>query len=367
MVNQKNLFLVKKTTCYNTHIMSLKASFFTPDLFKAWNSETVSRLTDWFLERQRPLPWRINRDPYRIWISEIMLQQTTTAAVIPYFERFIKKFPNVESLALASLEEVYELWTGLGYYSRARNLHAAAQTVVKNGGFPKSYADLMPLPGIGPYASRAISSQAFAEPVGVVDGNVIRVFSRLFDDDSSWWKRPTQKYIQSWSDHLAKTAKNPSDCNQALMELGATVCTPQSPTCSFCPWSNKCLARKNNTIALRPIKKEKPPKELWAWQPQIHCNDKNELMMCYHNKDGQTPLFLANKWTFPGHFTRLKTKPKDFQFKHTITKHDIYVSPKSFPRPPNISPNLKTQMVPLEDVAKISPFSLVQKAIRFII
>ncbi|MCO5114171.1 MAG: A/G-specific adenine glycosylase [Bdellovibrionaceae bacterium] len=368
---------------------------------KAPKTHDIHTLENWFRERQRPLPWRTDRDPYKIWISEIMLQQTTTAAVIPYFERFMHAFPDVQSLAKAPLEKVYELWTGLGYYSRARNIHKAAQ-IFATEGFSSSYEDLLKVPGIGPYASRAISSQAFGERVGVVDGNVIRVYTRLFNFSEPWWNRKTQVEIQNWSDALAQKATNPSDANQALMELGATVCTPKSPTCMLCPWSKDCLALQQQTQNVLPIKKSKKQKEIWLWQPQMYIH-KDQILLV-HNKTVSTsnakpemvspqvsenkahytktslptkaknsspapvaPLFLNNKWVPPGDAQKLKTKPQKFDYKHNITHHEIYVDIQKTEQHPHVSPNQEQQMVVLNKVKEISPFSLVQKAIQHII
>ncbi len=362
---------------------------------KAPKTHDIHTLENWFRERQRPLPWRTDRHPYKIWISEIMLQQTTTAAVIPYFERFMHAFPDVQSLAKAPLEKVYELWTGLGYYSRARNIHKAAQ-IFATEGFSSSYEDLLKVPGIGPYASRAISSQAFSERVGVVDGNVIRVYTRLFNFAEPWWNRKTQVEIQNWSDALAQKAANPSDANQALMELGATVCTPKSPTCMLCPWSKDCLALHLQTQNVLPIKKSKKPKEIWLWQPQMYIqkdqillvhnkatltshlkpepdplhvstNKNDSLSITAKNSSPPTPLFLNNKWVPPGNAQKLKTKPQKFDYKHNITHHEIYVDIQKAQQHPHVSPNQEQQMVVLNKVKEISPFSLVQKAIQHII
>ncbi len=191
-------------------------------------------LINWYLENQRLLPWRMDRDPYKIWISEVMLQQTTVAAVIPYFEKFIQKFPTVQILASSKLEDVYEFWAGLGYYSRARNIHASAK-ILAISGFAKTHTELIKLPGFGPYTSRAVSSLAFNESVGVLDGNVIRVLSRVFAIKSEWWKPLHRIQLQNYSDQLAKYGES-ANLNQGLMELGATVCTPQKPLCPICPW-----------------------------------------------------------------------------------------------------------------------------------
>ena len=204
----------------------------------------------WYRRYHRSMPWRDRPSPYRTWISEIMLQQTTVAFVIPYFERFIKKFPDVRSLAGAKEEEVLSLWAGLGYYSRARNLLLAAQKIVRHhrGIFPDDFDSLISLPGIGRYSAGAILSIAFQKPYPVLDGNVSRVFSRLTAQNKTpeeWWKMAEDLLDR---DH-------PGDWNQALMELGATVCAPENPRCKICPVSFACAALKTKTQNLFPAPK----------------------------------------------------------------------------------------------------------------
>jgi A/G-specific adenine glycosylase len=323
------------------------------------NKFSAKKLIKWYESQKRPLPWRENRDPYRIWISEIMLQQTTTRAVINYFLRFLDKFPNVKSLAESNLEEVYEQWAGLGYYSRARNIHKSAQIISKNG-FPSSFKDLLELPGFGPYTSRAVSSQAFGEKVGVVDGNVIRVYCRIFNFKKEWWNSKTQVEIQSWADQLSSTA-DPSEMNQALMELGATICTPKSPTCLICPWSEGCLSFKNQNQDKVPLTRPKKSKEIWIWKPQVYKNTKNELMLIENNEVS----FLNNKWVFPGQALKVNKKPDQFNYKHSITHHEIYVCVEKSKNKP-ITKSKNSLFIKPENLAKKSPFSLMKKALQFI-
>ena len=200
----------------------------------------------WYAENKRVLPWRANKNPYFIWISEIMLQQTTVTAVVPYFDRFIATFPTVEILAAAPQEKVLEMWAGLGYYSRARNLHQTAQQIAKTG-FPKTAKELIQLKGFGPYTSHAVASIAFDEAVGVLDGNVIRILSRLFSIPSKWWASKDKGELQSLA-HLMAQSGPPSEVNQAMMELGATVCTTHKPLCVRCPWVKDCQALKLDII-----------------------------------------------------------------------------------------------------------------------
>jgi A/G-specific adenine glycosylase len=202
------------------------------------------RLLDWFRAHQRALPWRANRDPYRIWVAEVMLQQTRIAAVLPHYHRFLKAFPTVETLAHAPQENVLKRWSGLGYYSRARNLHRAAKEIVTRfgGEFPRTLETALALPGVGRYTAAAVLSIAYDHPLAALDGNVARVLARLgaIRGDLRTPRRWRQ-LTASAQYHLALTA--PGDWNQALMELGETICTPQIPRCAACPVSSWCRAR----------------------------------------------------------------------------------------------------------------------------
>ncbi len=312
------------------------------------------KLLPWYLENKRVLPWRKNRDPYPIWISEIMLQQTTVKAVIPYFNNFMERFPSVQDLAKAPESEVLEKWTGLGYYSRARNIHKAAKALASMSQFPNSYLELQELPGLGPYTSRAISSQAFGEQVGVVDGNVIRVYSRLNNDFELWWNRAAQIKIQTWANKQVHGV-NPSDMNQALMELGSTVCTPKSPQCFLCPLQKECLAFKNKTQKELPIKKPKKEFQTWSWQALIYIKNKKIFL----TRDHEAP-FLKKQYCLPGQSKRLKDKPLKFDFKHSITCYKIFGSSRKV----NSAPKAKGIWVLPTDVSKHAPFSLIQKTLQ---
>jgi A/G-specific adenine glycosylase len=198
------------------------------------------KLLTWYNQNKRDLPWRKTQDPYMIWISEVMLQQTTVKAVIPYYEKFLKKFPTVKSLSKASIKEVYTSWAGLGYYSRADNLHKAAK-VLSETGFPKTHSELLEYPGFGPYTSRAVSSFAFRDEVGVLDGNVIRFLSRYHGLSIPWWENSSRLVLQEHADNWVKGSDS-SQTNQALIEIGATICTPKSPSCLLCPVKGNCYA-----------------------------------------------------------------------------------------------------------------------------
>ena len=199
-------------------------------------------LLTWYDSQRRPLPWRATRDPYRIWVSEIMLQQTQVKTVIPYYEEFLDRFSDVEALAAAPLDEVLALWSGLGYYRRARQMHAAAQQIADSGGFPASASELQTLPGIGPYTAAAVASIAFGELIPVLDGNVERVLSRRLGLDQDPKRAAARKRLLEAGAKLLDSAR-PGDSNQALMEIGATICRPKQPDCESCPLAKGCYAR----------------------------------------------------------------------------------------------------------------------------
>jgi A/G-specific adenine glycosylase len=247
-----------------------------------------------------------------------MLQQTTTQAVIPFYERFLKRFPTVQTLAKAKIEDVYEMWSGLGYYSRARNLHKASQVLAKK--FPQTAGELLELPGFGPYTSRSVASLAFSESVGVLDGNVIRVLTRVHDLDYDWWKTAERRELQRLADAWVKGLPS-EEMNQALMELGATVCVPQNPACLLCPLNKICEARANATIALRPRKRPRRQREVWAWQVQI-IEKKGKILICRN----PTVPFMKGQWLLPGEAKLVKKMPKQFHFRHSVTHHDIFVT-----------------------------------------
>lgn len=223
---------------------------------------SAESLLRWYDRHRRRIPWRAEpgqtTDAYRVWLSEIMLQQTTVTAVIPYYERFVSRFPTVAALAEAPLDTVLSAWAGLGYYARARNLHACAQAVAAMGGFPRDIQQLQALPGIGAYTASAIGAIAFGIPTVPVDGNVERVTSRLFAIETPL---PAAKPLMRaaaerlGTDPLAR--ERPSDFAQALFDLGAGLCTPTSPGCGICPWTDVCEARKSGIADRLPIKAPK--------------------------------------------------------------------------------------------------------------
>lgn len=218
----------------------------------------AQEIISWYREFKRSLPWRETDDPYRIWLSEIILQQTRVEQGKPYYYKFIESFPSVDDLANANEQDVLRLWQGLGYYSRARNLHSTAKFIQNelNGVFPKTYKELLKLKGIGPYTAAAIASFAYGESKAVVDGNVYRVLSRIFNISEPINSSSGIKTFQSLADSLIDS-ENPGIFNQSIMELGAMICKPISPTCDICPVSLHCEAKKKKTIETLPVKLKK--------------------------------------------------------------------------------------------------------------
>ena len=220
-------------------------------------NEIVQPLTDWYRQNKRILPWRDQNNAYYTWVSEIMLQQTRVEAVKPYFQRFIGELPDVQALAECPEEKLMKLWEGLGYYNRVRNMQMAARTVVceYEGKLPASYEELLSLKGIGNYTAGAIASIAYQIPVPAVDGNVFRVLTRVSLDDTDIMKASFRKTVEQELRTVMEGMKEPGTFNQALMELGATVCVPNgAPLCEECPWKELCMARKENRIAEFPVK-----------------------------------------------------------------------------------------------------------------
>jgi A/G-specific adenine glycosylase len=222
-----------------------------------------AKLLEWYARQRRDLPWRRTRDPYAIWLSEVMLQQTRVDTVVPYYERFLAAYPSVHALAEAPLGDVLGLWSGLGYYRRARMLHAGAKEVVekRKGLFPTSAAELLALPGVGRYTAGAVASIAWGEPVPVVDGNVARVLSRIFAVDGDVHTGKGAKRMWDLAASLV-APEDPSSWNQALMELGALTCLPKTPRCSVCPVRSECEARSLGLVDELPKTRARKPAAL---------------------------------------------------------------------------------------------------------
>lgn len=297
---------------------------------KGW-SDVLLR---WYDRARRNLPWRLARpDPYKTWLSEIMLQQTQVDTVIPYFEKFLGRFPTVRALAAAPVEEVLAMWSGLGYYSRARNLHAAAQIIANNGSggkkgtFPSTMAEWLELPGIGRYTAGAVASIAFGEKVPVVDGNVIRVLARLFALKGDPKKNPLHSKL--WK--LAATLlpeKRIGDFNQALMELGALVCTPENPKCGACPLQKNCRAFSLERVAGFPTSQPKA-KTVRVLIEVALIEKSGKYLMAKRNG----ARHLQSMWEFPQRQVEglvLKSAGLLKEVKHSIMNRRIFARPHHY-------------------------------------
>jgi A/G-specific adenine glycosylase len=277
-----------------------------------------SLLARWYAQGHRDLPWRRTADPYRIWVSEIMLQQTRAVAVIPYYHRFLEHFPTLDALAEAPETEVLALWSGLGYYSRARNLLRAARRIAARGAFPRRYDELRELAGVGDYTAAAVASIAFGEPRAVLDGNVLRVVARMENDAGDIRAPKTRERFravaEAWLDR-----RRPGAFNQALMELGATVCLPRRPLCLQCPLRGQCQALQQGTVDQLPVK-------LGAVRPErieavllLVRRGRRVLLRQRPSTERRMPGF----WELPApeHLRGARAGADIGQFRHTITHH----------------------------------------------
>ena len=258
------------------------------------NSNLSTLLLKWYQEHGRDLPWRekggAHHDPYAVLVSEVMLQQTTVATVIPYFERFIKKFPTIWSLAQASIEEVYQYWQGLGYYTRARSLHSTAQIIAKQG-WPQTLKEALKLKGLGTYTAASFLALAFNLPETVVDGNVIRIICRLYR-----LKQPVKKILPQIHELAEKITdkKNPADYASAIMDLGAIICTPKNPQCLLCPWQKHCQSFGKKDTEEIPLRKQ-PQKVEKRGFVYLIFNSKGEIFIRKRTEKG----LLSGLWEFP--------------------------------------------------------------------
>jgi A/G-specific adenine glycosylase len=280
--------------------------------------EIARLLIAWYNRGHRDLPWRKTADPYRVWVSEIMLQQTRAQAVVPYFERFLARFPTVESLARAKEAEALALWSGLGYYSRARNLLRAARTIHEAGAFPADYAALRALPGVGDYTAAAVASIAFGLPHAAVDGNVLRVVARVQNDAAEIGAARTRarfrEIAQEWLDPRRSGA-----FNQALMELGATVCLPRNPACHACPLAQRCAARAAGTAERLPVKLRKT--EVRRIEGVLLVVRKSGRVLLA--KGGKGAARVEGFWEMPSpeDLPEVRVGARLAEFRHAITFH----------------------------------------------
>ena len=263
-----------------------------------WRRSFRDAIVAWFRTTRRSLPFRDDATPYRVWVSEVMAQQTRIDTVVPYFERFVARFPSVEVLAAAPLDDVLALWSGLGYYGRARNLHRAAGEVVRrfDGELPRDPALLRELPGIGEYTAGAIASIAFGVPVPVLDGNVTRVLARAADLDSDVTRTEGRRWLWALAGALVPV-DDPRSLNEGLMELGALICTPTSPSCSECPVADLCEALARGTVASRPRKGTKSPVPTVLLQGAVVQRADGALLLVQNPPSG----LFGGLWVVPQH------------------------------------------------------------------
>jgi len=350
------------------------------------------QLLAWFRQFQRNLPWRRTRDPYCVWVSEIMLQQTRVAAVIPYYERFLERFPNLHALAAASEEEVLRMWSGLGYYSRARNLQKAAQKIIaEHGGeFPSRLEDVLELPGIGNYTAAAILSIAFEEKHAVLDGNVARVLARLGAIRGDLYASRRWQELQKSTDAYLDTTV-PGEWNQAMMELGATLCTPKSPQCLLCPVAQFCEGRKLGIAELLPEKRKKRGTVEIHLAAAVFSDQSGQTLLLPPPQERSTepladyvPTLVSNLWHFPtisvngdpvtklrGHLRKLQIQSQNGSLhfipaekvRHAVTYRAITVEPFriSVKKLPRIT---GAEKVPLREVTVLPVSNLTRKVAR---
>jgi A/G-specific adenine glycosylase len=365
------------------------------------------RLLEWYAANQRALPWRGARHPYRIWVSEVMLQQTRVAAVADYYRRFLRRFPTVQALARARSEEVLRHWAGLGYYRRARHLHRAAREVVARhaGRFPRDYAAARKLPGVGPYTAAAVTSIAYGAPHAVLDGNVARVLARLHAIRGDLRAPRRWKQLQALAQALlpvkaarrvapsngrkstggAPPSRNPGDWNQAMMELGATVCTPRAPRCGECPVARWCQARTRGLTEHIPAARKKRTALQVRLAAAVAVDRRGRTMLVRDNLE-----YFSRMWHFPAalagpaaqrkllrslftgeddnltHRARRdgETAEKLAEVRHTVTFRQIRITPflvlaERLPAARN-----GNQIVPLRRLEKVAVSSLTRKIAR---
>ena len=322
------------------------------------------QLLGWYKKSARDLPWRRTKDPYKIWISEIMLQQTQVQTVIPYYERWLKRFPDIRTLAKAPESEVMKHWAGLGYYRRARMIHEAAKQITeqKAGKFPKSAKELLEIPGIGRYTAGAVASIAFGEKTPVLDGNVIRILTRLTALKNDTGKPKTIEKLWGIAAALIP-AKNPGDFNQAMMELGATVCTPRNPACLLCAVNSLCEGRKKGNPENFPYKKEKEKLEKIKTAALILRKNGKVLLQKQSAKDRWGGL-----WVFPFEkdvrsvLAKLQIPEIDLKHRltvrHGFTKYqvslDVYEHTFVLRRPSRVPRNDKTHWVSIKKLSGLA-------------
>ena len=313
-------------------------------------------LLRWFDVHKRDLPWRRTSDPYAIWISEVMLQQTRVAAVIPFYERFLRRFPDLHALAEAPEADLLAHWAGLGYYYRARNLQKAARKVCEDGGFPATHEEIRALPGVGEYTSAAVGSIAFGLPVAAVDGNVLRVLARVLADATDIGTGLGRKHFSRAADRML-ARERPGDYNQAVMELGATICLPKGPKCLICPVATVCLARQLGRqgelpVKLRLVKSVQEQRELFWIERDGH-------ILLWQRPAGAR--LMPGFWELPErvHLPGVAAGGKLGEFRHGITFHDYRFEIRAAEMPVDVGP---CQWVAMEALMGLPASTVLRKA-----
>lgn len=320
-------------------------------------------LLTWYFENGRDLPWRVkggaHPDPYIVLVSEFMLQQTTVKTVIPYFHRFMKKFPTIYDLAQADLEDVYQLWQGLGYYSRARSLHTTAKIIVEkfNGKFPQTRADVLKLKGIGPYTVASFLALAFNQPETVIDGNVMRIIARLYHLTA-----PLDEITDIIRDKATKltSSRAPADYASAIMDLGATICTPKNPQCLLCPWQNFCQSKNSPDIEQIPFRMKITKKEQNGAVFLIY-NKQNEILIRKRTEKGLLSGLYEFPW-FVNSFPLLNAKDTGLSVTHIFTH--IKLTLKIYTLMVDKNPIADGFFIPLQKLDDYALSTLMKKVIK---
>ena len=321
--------------------------------------EFTNRLLNWYHENKRDLPFRENQDPYSIWVSEVMAQQTQIATMLPYFDRWMKRFPNIESLAKADVEEVLKLWEGLGYYRRARFLHQGAIFVMENydGKLPTDKKLLMTIPGIGDYTSSAIAAIAFELPEVPVDGNVKRVMSRYLNYTDNVNARKAHKVFEDFlKERLKDSGANPNEFSQALMELGALVCTPSNTTCEGCPFKEMCACYRGEVVGQVPFTPKK--KAVPSYKKTVYIlNEDNHILMSKDDSDG----LMKGLFRLPqvdGHLDKESIANLKHKFSHLEWNIESYKINE------NIEFDFNTYWLPVEELKDITIVTAHRKILK---
>jgi A/G-specific adenine glycosylase len=321
-------------------------------------SDFQRKLLDWFERQKRDLPWRRTKHPYAIWVSEIMLQQTRVAAAIPFYERFLARFPTFDALACAPEDDVLAAWAGLGYYYRARNLHSAARQMLTNGAFPNTYHAIRALPGVGDYTAAAVASIAFDLPHAAVDGNVLRVLSRVCADKTNIAAGSGRKHFAHIANELLDRTQ-PGTFNQAMMELGATICLPANPQCLLCPVATFCHSRSSGQQNAFPVSK-KESKSVHETRTVLWIERDNELLVWQRPTDAR---LMPGFWELPEN-NQLPAAAAGRElgtFRHGITFHNYRFRVVEAFLPNELG---HCQWVPIDSLADLPVSTILKKAQR---